>query len=515
MSDKRLLLHICCAPDATIPWPELVDQGHEVTGFFYGSNIHPASEWRLRRETAEKLASIFEKPLVVAPYEPEDWIRRTAELAGEPEGGARCALCFAIQLEQCAAYAAQNGFAAICTTLTISTHKNATLINEIGARVAKAYGLEWLPRVWRKQDGFKRSVERSREYNLYRQGYCGCMYSLGRMKDKNQGEREKSGKLAPEALARSVFAHTGAARPEVLIGPAVGEDAAVIDWPQGKLMVFASDPIVGAAKGAGRLLVRVNVNDIASKGGEPAFIVVTLILPPHLGERAVSSIMGEIDAECRADGIAIVGGHTEFNDMYTHPVLGAALVGTADRVFRATDIRAGDAIYVTKHIGIEGMSILASDRPDLLAGQTEILSEEEIRTVAGWIDQTSVLPESRLLRESASFMHDPTEGGFFGGLGEICRLAGLKADVSRDDVPVHPLTKRAAEMLGFDPLRLVASGSMMAVIPEEKTAQIERAFEGSGIALARVGRMTPDPYITDDVHEAHEELWGLLKRGRG
>lgn len=323
-----------------------------------------------------------------------------------------------------------------------------------------------------------------------------------------------SGKLAPEALARAVFAHAGADRPEVLIGPAVGEDAAVIDWPQGKLMVFASDPIVGAAKGAGRLLVRVNVNDIASKGGEPAFIVVTLILPPAMGERAVSSIMGEIDAECRADGIAIVGGHTEFNDMYTHPVLNAALVGTADRVFRASNIRAGDAIYVTKHIGIEGMSILASDRPDLLVGT---LTEEEIRAVAGWIDQTSVLPESRLLRESASFMHDPTEGGFFGGLGEICRLAGLKAEVSRGNVPVHSLTRRAAEALGFDPLRLVASGSMMAVIPEEKTAGVERAFADSGIALTRVGRMTSDPYIADDVHEAHEaheELWGLLKRGR-
>ena len=520
MSDKRLLLHICCAPDATVPWPELACEGYEVAGYFYGSNIHPESEWLLRLAAAERLAGILDRPLTVEPYEPEHWLARTADLAREPEGGARCARCFEIQLERCATFASHNGYDAICTTLTISPHKDARLINEIGARVAAAQGLQWVTRIWRKKDGFKRSVVRSRAYELYRQGYCGCMYSMNRddkrdelgKEGKREEKGEKSGKLAPEALARSVFAHTGADRPEVLVGPAVGEDAAVIDWPAGKLMVFASDPIVGAAKGAGRLLVRVNVNDIASKGGEPAFIVVTLILPPPMGECAVSAIMAEIDAECRADGIAIVGGHTEFNDRYTHPVLNAALVGTADRVFRASDIRAGDVIYVTKHIGIEGMAILASDRPDLLAG---VLSQAEIASVAGWIDQTSVLPESRLLRESASFMHDPTEGGFFGGLGEICRLAGLKAEVAREDVPVHPWTRRAAEALGFDPLKLVASGSMMAVVPQARAEAAEQIFASSGIPLARVGRMTAEPLgERNEAHEAHEELWGLLKRGR-
>lgn len=329
------------------------------------------------------------------------------------------------------------------------------------------------------------------------------------MADKSQDMEyadAPSGKLSPEALARSVFANSGAHRPEVLVGPAVGEDAAVIEWPAGRLMVFASDPIVGAARGAGRLLVRVNANDIASKGGEPAFIAVTLILPPSMGERAVSSIMREIHEECAANDIAIVGGHTEFNDRYDHPVLNAALVGMAERVFRASDIREGDEIFVTKHIGIEGMAILASDRPDLLSG---VLSEDEIREVEGWMDNTSVLEESRLLRGHASFMHDPTEGGFYGGLGEICRLAGFGADVSRESVPVHPYTRRAAEALGFDPLHLVASGSLMAVVPGDRATAARREFENSGITLTRVGRMAGDNRCDID---AKEELWSLLKR---
>lgn len=259
------------------------------------------------------------------------------------------------------------------------------------------------------------------------------------------------------------------------------------------------------------MLVRVNVNDVASKGGEPAYMVVTLILPPSMGEEGISRIMNEIHEESRESGIAIVGGHTEFNDRYAHPVLNAALVGTADRVFRASDIREGDVVVVSKHIGIEGMAILASDRPDLLRGA---LSEGELSEVRSWMNETSVLAESRILRRYASFMHDPTEGGFFGGLCEICRLAGLGADVERASVPVHPYTRRAAEALGFDPLRLVASGSMMAVIPPGHAGEVERAFAEADIPITRVGRMAGANAsgLGEALGEPVEELWGLLGR---
>ena len=110
-----------------------------------------------------------------------------------------------------------------------------------------------------------------------------------------------SGKLSPDALGRSVFGALGAQRPEVMTGPAIGEDAAVIKWTGEDFLVCASDPIVGASSGAGKLLVRVNVNDIASKGGDPAYMVVTIIAPPSLGERYVTSVMREIHEECMTD----------------------------------------------------------------------------------------------------------------------------------------------------------------------------------------------------------------------
>ncbi|MDL2264058.1 epoxyqueuosine reductase QueH [Synergistaceae bacterium OttesenSCG-928-I11] len=173
-----VLLHICCAPDGTVPWPALLDEGYGVTGFFYGNNIYPAEEWARRRDAVLTLAESVGMPVVVADYVPDEWLERTAELKDCPEGGERCAVCFGLQLGAAAAYAATNGFGAICTTLTISPHKDPVLLNEIGKKISRTHRVEWLERVWRKGDGFKKSVRISREMGLYRQNYCGCAYSL-------------------------------------------------------------------------------------------------------------------------------------------------------------------------------------------------------------------------------------------------------------------------------------------------------------------------------------------------
>lgn len=317
--------------------------------------------------------------------------------------------------------------------------------------------------------------------------------------------KQASGKLSPDALKRSVLRYCGHQRPEVLIGAAVGEDAAVIRWPEGKFLVFSSDPISGAEEGAGKLLVRVNSNDIASKGGDPAYLAVTLILPPELGEAGAARIMSEIDSECRAEGIAVIGGHTEFSGRYGRAVIMGALVGTADRVLRASDIETGDAIIVTKHIGIEGMSILASDRPELLA---PFMTEAEIDKVRSWASLTSVLPESRVVRKYAKFMHDPTEGGFMGAVTEISTLSGLEAVINRPALPLHRLTRRAAEKLDFDPLHFIASGALLAVVSKDDEAAALDALRGAGFDAAVAGYMG-EPLKTP-LPDPVEELWKVL-----
>jgi hydrogenase maturation factor len=320
----------------------------------------------------------------------------------------------------------------------------------------------------------------------------------------------RSGKLPPDDLDRLLRSRRGAERPEVRIGPAVGEDAAVIRVGAAPYLVVASDPIVGAERGAGRLLVRVNANDVACKGADPAYLMATLIFPASSEESAADRVMEEIDRECRALGCAVVGGHTEFSPYYDRPILSATLLGWSDRLLSADRIRPGDVLLATKRVGLEGMSILASDRPDLLA---PFLSEGEIREVLSWAERTSVLEEARLLRDLARFLHDPTEGGFEGALYEVERLCGRRIGLDRASVPVDPLTRRAASALGFDPLRLIASGTLLAVLPPETLPEALGRLAGAGVEASLVGRVEEGP--ARSAADCPEELWRLLAMPRG
>ena len=177
-NDKTILLHICCAPDGSVPVPDLLAEGWDVAGFFYGSNIHPREEYVKRLDAVRTLAAHCGISCVIGHYCPEEWLDGVKGLEAEPEGGRRCAVCFTLQLEACAREAVRLGRKTLCTTLTISPHKNVSLINDIGRNVAESYGLSWESRVWRKNSGFLRSVRASRELGLYRQNYCGCTFSL-------------------------------------------------------------------------------------------------------------------------------------------------------------------------------------------------------------------------------------------------------------------------------------------------------------------------------------------------
>jgi len=177
--EQRLLLHACCAPDATVPLADLSAEGFAATLYWYGANIHPAAEEKKRREALASLAA-GRVPVFVEDTFTPPWMEAASPLAEEPEGGRRCALCFRLQLEGAARAAVREGIPLLCTTLTISPHKDASLINAIGEETVRAFGLRWLSRIFRKQNGFVRSVAMSKELGLYRQSYCGCIFSLRR-----------------------------------------------------------------------------------------------------------------------------------------------------------------------------------------------------------------------------------------------------------------------------------------------------------------------------------------------
>ena len=174
----RLLLHICCAPDATVPFGDLKNEHwEEVIGYFYGSNIHPEDEYHRRAGALDYLSERCGIEVVTAPYKPEEWFDSVSHLANEPERGERCNLCFSLQLRAAAEEGVRRRASHLCSTLTISPHKDAALISSLGAKIAEQAHLTWENRIWRKNGGFLRSVQISKELGLYRQSYCGCVYS--------------------------------------------------------------------------------------------------------------------------------------------------------------------------------------------------------------------------------------------------------------------------------------------------------------------------------------------------
>lgn len=170
---EKLLLHVCCAPCAAWPLVLLRDR-FDLTLLFYGPNIHPKEEYSRRLESAR----IIGVPVVELGYDTDRWYAEVKGLEDEPEGGKRCSTCYRMRLEQTAIFAKENGYRYFGTTLTLSPHKPASIINPIGESIAKKYDLVFLAEDFKKKDGFKKSCEMSREYGLYRQRYCGCEYSI-------------------------------------------------------------------------------------------------------------------------------------------------------------------------------------------------------------------------------------------------------------------------------------------------------------------------------------------------
>ena len=184
----RLLLHACCAPCSSAVL-EYLSQYFAITLLYYNPNIAPLEEYQKREAELRRLVSQmkFTHPVELLPcqYDGQAFVQAARGLEGEPEGGKRCEACFRLRLRYAAQEAARLRFDYYTTTLSISPMKNAPLLNQLGEEIGKEFGVAHLPSDFKKRDGYKRSVQLSKEYDLYRQDYCGCAFS------KAQRQREK------------------------------------------------------------------------------------------------------------------------------------------------------------------------------------------------------------------------------------------------------------------------------------------------------------------------------------
>ena len=302
-----------------------------------------------------------------------------------------------------------------------------------------------------------------------------------------------AGKLPPQILRRLLGQYPGGDR-RVVIGPRFGEDAAVIDMGRNYL-VAKSDPITFTADRLGWYAVNINANDIAVMGARPRWFLSVLLLPEgKTDRRLVESIFKDVQAACRARSITVCGGHTEITTGLTRPLLIGHLLGEVakrDLVLKSR-LRAGDAILLTKGIAIEGSAILVREKAAKLKNE---FSAAWLKRVANFIYKPgiSIVPEALLAVRAASqskgvhAMHDPTEGGLSAGLLELAAAGNVGLRVDAERIPVLPETRALAERLKFDPMALIASGSLLIAVAPREADRVIRALRRRKIAVTLIG----------------------------
>ena len=291
-----------------------------------------------------------------------------------------------------------------------------------------------------------------------------------------------TGKLDRATLADLVLSRTGATNPDLLAGPAFGEDAAAIRVG-GETLVVSTDPISLAAERIGQLSVAVASNDVAACGGRPEFLLCTVLLPSAETDR-LDTITGQLDAESNRLGLTIAGGHTEVVAGLDRPLCSLTCLGVADRYVPTGGATPGDRILLTKGAGIEATGVLATDFRDRLD-----LPESTLDRATAAFDDLSVMPEAAVLAPIATAMHDPTEGGVLEGLIEMALTAGATLEIDREAVHVRDETRAVCAAVDVDPLRVLGSGALLAAVDEDDVDETLEALSAEGIDAVEVGRV--------------------------
>ncbi|HTU02177.1 MAG TPA: AIR synthase family protein [Candidatus Sulfotelmatobacter sp.] len=281
--------------------------------------------------------------------------------------------------------------------------------------------------------------------------------------------------------------------PRVVVGPRVGEDAAVLDLGD-RYLVATADPVTFTAEEIGWYAVHVNANDLATRGARPAWFLMTLLLPEGAGEALLEAIFCQVREACATVGATLVGGHTEVTQGLPRPILAGAMLGEVakDHLVSTAGARPGDVILLSKGVAIEGSAILARECEAVLAERG--VSPEDRARARELLRRPgiSVLPDAEAARAVARVhaMHDPTEGGVATGLLELALASGVGVRVDRAAIPVLPACRAICAALGVDPLGLIASGALLAACEAEEAQTILRAWQGAGIDGTAIGRVT-------------------------
>ncbi len=296
----------------------------------------------------------------------------------------------------------------------------------------------------------------------------------------------KTGKIPHDVLKRLVLTRVGERSDRVIVGPAVGEDAAAVRM-DGKFLVVNVDPITAAVERIGWLSVHITANDVAVCGARPMWYMPSIMLPEGFGEEDLDEIMGQVDRAAKSIRVSVVGGHTEVSPGVNHPIIVGVMIGEAERIVRTGGASAGDLLVMTKSAGLEGASIIASDLRQHLRG---VVDEDVLDRAEAMMERISVVEEAlAALRVGVHSMHDPTEGGILCGVWEVAEASGLGVELWADEVPVEEEVREVCEAVGVDPLSLMSSGALLVSVEPGAVEELLEEFGRMGVEAKVVGRM--------------------------
>ena len=316
------------------------------------------------------------------------------------------------------------------------------------------------------------------------------------------------GKLPIDHL-RALLADLPKHDPRLVIGPQVGEDAAVIDTGD-RYLVVTTDPITFATNHIGRYAVHVNANDVAVLGARPLWFFVVVLLPERYATPELADgIMADVRAACEELGVTVGGGHSEITPGLDRPILVGQMLGEVapERLVRKTRIAVGDQILLTRGVAIEGTAILARERFDRLRDlvDADLLARAGRFLVDPGISVVNAALAAADVGEEVHAMHDPTEGGLTTGVFELVAPAELGLRVIREQIPVFAETAAICQALGLDPLRLIASGALLIAVAPTGVDAVMRAVQDAGVPVTAIGEVRPSSegltMVTDGVVE--------------
>ena len=281
--------------------------------------------------------------------------------------------------------------------------------------------------------------------------------------------------------------------PRVVLGPRLGEDAALIDIGD-RYLAAKTDPITFATELIGWYVVQVNCNDLAVMGATPRWLMASLLLPEGTRQDRVEQIFGQITSAAAEHNITLVGGHTEVTFGLPRPVAVGVLLGEVEKddVVLSSGTQPGDAIVLTKGVAIEGTSLLAREAEchlkDARVDATTIEAAKGLLFKPG----ISVRRDAEVARSAVPVhaMHDPTEGGLASGLAEMAMASGVGLTVNQAAIKVLNECRKVCDALGLDPMGLIASGALLVAVNPDDAPSLIGALNAAGIAAWVIGRAT-------------------------